>query len=90
MILIIIILISCTKCAKLVVKRGKLIEEEGIKLPDGTEINYLGKGDSYTSISVFWNEFKRGDMKKELTKEYFRRVREILQSKLDGVMSSVG
>ena len=67
-----------TKCANLVVKRGKPIEE-GIKLPDGREIKNLGKGDSYKYLGVLESdEFKRGDMKKELTKEYFRRVRKIL------------
>ena len=76
-----------TKCANLVVKRGKPIEE-GIKLPDGREIKNLGKGDSYKYLGVLESdEFKRGDefAKKELIKEYFRRVRKILQSKLDGV-----
>ena len=35
-----------TQCAKLVVRRGKVSEAEGMKLPDGREIRNLEEGTS--------------------------------------------
>ena len=41
-----------TKCAKLVVRRSKLVEANGFKLPDGREISSLKKGESYKYLGV--------------------------------------
>ena len=74
-----------TKCAKLAIRKGKVVASEGIKLPDGKEIKNLEKGDSYKYLVVLeLDEVKCKDMKTKLTKEYFRRVRKLLWSKIDG------
>ncbi|XP_068734717.1 uncharacterized protein [Montipora capricornis] len=73
------------ECAKLVVRRRKVSEAEGIKLPDGRERRNLEEGTSYKYLGILEaGEFQRGKMKKNLTKEYLGRVRKLLQSKLDG------
>ena len=60
-------------------------EAKGIKLPDGREIRNLEEGTSYKYLGILEaDEFQRGKMKKNLTKEYLRRVRKLLRSKLDG------
>ena len=74
-----------TKCAKLVVRRGKVSGGEGIKLPDVREIRNLEEGTRYKYLGLLeGDEFQRDKMKKNLTKEYLRRVRKLVQSKLDG------
>ena len=74
------------ECAKLVIKRGKVTNSEGILLPDGRKIKMLARGKSqYKYLGVLeTDEFKHEEMKANLTKEYFRRVRNVLQSKLNG------
>ena len=41
-----------TKCAKLVVRRGKVSEDEDIALPDGREIRSLEEGTSYKYLGI--------------------------------------
>ena len=40
------------KCAKLVVRKGKIVTTDGIKLPDGREIKSLEKGENYKYLGV--------------------------------------
>ena len=69
---------------KLVVRGGKMSEAEGIESPDGREIRNLEEGTSYKYLDILEaDEFQRDKMKKDLTKEYLRKVRKLLQSKLD-------
>ena len=75
------------KCAILIMKRGKLTESEGIQLPNKEEIKSLGEGDTYKYLGVLEaDDIKHQVMKKEIKEEYmyFRRIRRILKSKLNG------
>ena len=55
-----------TKCAKLVVRRGKVSEAEGIKLPDGRETRNLEEGTSYKYLGMLEaDEFQWDKMKKD-------------------------
>ena len=73
------------KCAVLNTKRGKFHNCEGIKLPDGQSIKGLDEGDGYKYLGMLEaDEVKHTNMKEIVTKEYNRRVRRILRSKLNG------
>ena len=72
------------KCATLVMKRGKKIEDEGISMPDGQLLQDLGE-ESYKYLGVLEaDRIKMDEMKEKVRKEYYRRVRKVLESKLNG------
>ena len=62
------------KCGVLVIERGKVIRTDGIRLPGGY---------SYLWILVT-DKIKEKEMKEKFRKEYLRRLRLILRSKLNG------
>ena len=69
------------KCGILPMKRGKIVKSEGIKLPDGDLMKQVG----YTYLGIIeLNKIKETEMKEKITKEYRRRQRLILKSKLNG------
>ena len=73
------------KCAVLIMKREKFHYCEGIKLPDGQSIKGLDEGDGHKYLGMLEvDEVKHTEMKEIVTKEYIRRVRKILRSKLNG------
>ena len=73
------------KCAVLVMKRGKVVKSEGIKLPDYKTIQGLKDGDGYKYLGILEAErIRHEEMKETVTKEYKRRVRKILETKLNG------
>ena len=70
------------KCAVLVMKRGKVVKSEGIKLPDYKTIQGLKDGDSYKYLGILEaDRIKHEEMKETVTKECKRRVRTILETK---------
>ena len=72
------------KCATIVMKRGKKMEDDGIVLPGGEVMRDLGKQD-YKYLGVLEaNEIKMKTMKEKVRSEYFRRIRLLLESKLNG------
>ena len=73
------------KCGVLNMKRGKVIKSKGISMPDGKMMNgsILECGWKYLGILEADNE-KHEEMKGQRKKEYIRRVRNILKSKLNG------
>jgi hypothetical protein len=72
------------KCATLVMKRGKKVEDEGIKMPDGQMMEDLGEG-SYKYLGILESDRMRmEEMKEKVSKEYYRRIRKVLESKLNG------
>ena len=75
-----------SKCATLVMKRGKLINCEGINMRDNKVIRAMkGDDDGYKYLGVLEvDDIKQTEMKQNVQKEYFRRVRKILKSKLNG------
>ena len=72
------------KCAVLILKRGKVCSSDGILLPDQQKIKNLGDDEEYKYLGVLESDqIKHEEMKKVVTKEYFRRIRKILKSKLN-------
>ena len=72
------------KCGIRKMKRGKIVKSEGIKLPDGEVMKQVGQ-EGYTYLGIIeLDKIKETEMKEELTKEYKRRQRLILKSKLNG------
>ena len=73
------------KCAVLILKRGKKTLSDGIDLPHGKQIKSLNTNDSYKYLGVLEADtIKYDEMKKDVRKEYFRRVRKVLETKLNG------
>jgi hypothetical protein len=72
------------KCATVVMKRGKREQDEGILLPDGELMKDLGEQD-YKYLGVLEaDDIKMKEMKEKVRKEYYRRTRLLLESKLNG------
>ena len=72
------------KCGILTMKRVKIIKSEGIKLPDGEVIKQVGQ-ERYTYLGIIeLDKIKETEMKEKITKEYKRRQKLILKSKLNG------
>ena len=72
------------KCGILTMKRGKIVKSEGIKLPDGEVMKQVGQeGRTYLGI-IELDKIKETEMKEKITKEYKRKQRLILKSKLNG------
>ena len=73
------------KYAVVIMKRGKMENCEGVKLPDGGLLKGLEKDESYKYFGVLEaDDIKQQELKNSVTKEYFRRVKKILKSKLNG------
>ena len=72
------------KCEILTMKRGKIVKSEGTKLPDGEVIKQVEQ-EGYTHLGIIeLDKIKETEMKEKITKEYKRRQRLILKSKLNG------
>ena len=81
-----------SKCAVLIIKRGKVVTREGIDLPDGKMIKCLEEGRGYKCLGILEADgINHEEMKDQVTKEYFRRLRTILKWKLNGgnIISSI-
>ena len=73
------------KCAVLVLKRGKVVRCEGIEMPNNQVLKSLGEGEGYKYLGMLEADaVKHMEMKENVTNEYYRRVRKILKSKLNG------
>jgi hypothetical protein len=72
------------KCAKVTLKRGKLVQTNGISLNTGTTIKELDPECSYKYLGINEkNLIEHTDMKTQLRKEYIRRVRKIMETELN-------
>ena len=72
------------KCGILTMKRGKIVKSEGMKLPHGEVMKQVGwQGRTYLGI-IELDKIEETEMKEKITKEYKRRQRLILKSKLNG------
>ena len=72
------------KCGILTMERGKIVKSEGMKLPDGQLMKQVGQ-EGYTYLGIIkLDKIKETEMKEKITKEYKRRQRLILKSKLNG------
>ena len=73
------------KCSMLVMEKGKIMKSVGIELPDGKVIKSLQEGESYKYLGILEaDKFLEEKMKSNVSKEYIRRIRQVLKSKLNG------
>ena len=73
------------KCATVNIKRGRKVTSEGIQLPNGDLIKNLEDNDAYKYLGILEADtIKSKEMKTNLTTEYYRRIRKVLKSKLNG------
>ena len=68
----------------LVMKKGKIVKSDGIKLPNEKVIKSLEEEESY----MYWGDLEAdevmvNEMKDNVKKEYHRRVRKVLKTKLN-------
>ena len=75
---------SIEKYAMLVMKSGKQHMTEGVKLPNQVVTRTLGDKETYNFLGILEaNTIKEVEMKeKNLKKEYLRRIRKLLETKL--------
>ena len=75
-----------SKCAMLIMKGGKLAQCDGIRLPGNKWMRSLSEsGESYKYLGILEaDDIKHQEMKQLTQKEYYKRVRNILKSKLNG------
>ena len=73
------------KCATLVLKRGKITRYDGISLSDEKVMKGLIEGAGYKYLGVIKADQTRYmEMKEKVKIEYLRRVRKVLETKLNG------
>ena len=71
------------KCALINIQRGKVTATDGIQLPNGNNIKDIEEG-AYKYLGIIeGDEIKHQEMKENIRKEYLKRVRAILKSKLN-------
>ena len=72
------------KSAMLVMEKGKIVKSVGIELPDGKVIKSLQEGESYKYLGILEaDKYLEEKMKLNVSKEYVKRIRKILKSKLN-------
>ena len=73
------------KRATFVMKRSKRHRTDGIELPNQNKIRTLGENDAYKYLCIFKAyTIKQVEMKDKSQKEYLRRSRKLLDTKLSG------
>ena len=73
------------RCAMLVMEKGKIVKSVRIELPDGKVIKSLQECESYKYLGILEaDKFSEKKMKLNVPKEYIRRLRKVLKSKLNG------
>ena len=71
------------KCAMLVMKSGKWHMTDGKELPNHKKIRTLGEEENYTYLGTLKADtIKQVQMNDEIRKEYLRRTRKLLETKL--------
>ena len=71
------------KCAILIMKSGKKESAEGIEQLDRECIKTLGEKKNYKySVTLVADTIKQAEMKEKIRKEYLRRTRKLLKTKL--------
>ena len=73
------------KSAMFVTEKREIVKSIGIELPDGKVIKALQEGQTYKYLRILEaDKFLGQEMKLKVSKEYFRRLRKVLKSKLNG------
>ena len=71
------------KCAMLVMKSGKRHMTDGMELPNHDKIRTLGENETYKYLHILKDDtIKQVEMKDKVRKEYLRRTRKLLETKL--------
>ena len=71
------------KCGVLAMKRGKEVECNGIELENGEEISQIGE-EGYKYLGILEKgDIYQEEMKENIRKEYFKRLRATLKWKLN-------
>ena len=74
------------KCAVLTKEKGKMANSDGIVLLNKTKMKGLTEGDSYKYLGVIQADgMKHHEMNEKDKTEYYRQVRKILETKLNGI-----
>ena len=72
------------KCAMFVMKSGKQHLTDGIKLPNQDKIRMLAENETYKYLGILETDtIKQVEMKNKIQKEYLRRTRKLLETKLN-------
>ena len=72
------------KCAMVEMKRGKLINSDGLDLPESQQVKSLQDEETYKYLGVLENDkIKSKEMRDILRRGSFRRIKKILRSKLN-------
>ena len=72
------------KCALLVMKSGKRHLTDGIELPNQDKIRTLAENETYKYLGILEADtIKQVEMKNKIQKEYLRRTRKLLETKLN-------
>ena len=73
-----------SKRAMTQMKKGKIVSSEGMELSKREKIRSLEEGEEYTYLGVLEsNKVKNQEIKTIMEKEYLRRIRRILKSRLN-------
>ena len=73
------------ECAMLVMEKGKIVKSVGMELPNVKVIKSLQEGESYKYLGILEaDEFLEENIKLNVSKEYIRKLRKVLKSKLNG------
>ena len=71
------------KCAMAVMKSSKRHLTDGMELPNENKIRTLGEKESYKYLGILEADtIKQVEMKEKIQKEYLRRTRKLLETKL--------
>ena len=69
------------KCAVLAMKRGNEVKCNGIELENGEEIGQIGEEEYKSTLEK--GDIRQNGIKENIRKEYFKRFRAPLKSKLN-------
>ena len=72
------------KCGTLVLKRGKVVRSDGLELPSGEKIQNVEEGGCKYLGTLEFYRIKESTMKESFWKEYLRRTKAIMKSRLNG------
>ena len=74
-----------SKCSHVTMKAGKLVSVGGMKLSSGEAIPELESDEGYKYLGILEaDDIMHTEMKDKIKKEYYRRVRQLTPSKLNG------
>ena len=77
--------LGVSKCANVTIKVAKLISAGGMELSSGEIIPELESDKGYKYLGILEaNDIMYTEMKDKIQKEYYRRVRQLTSSKLNG------